>query len=75
VRFITTELSHCIQHSALGIQPVKGDAEMKDFRDLQVWHKAHSLTLATYRVTSEFLKQEMYGLTSQLRRLDSRQYR
>jgi four helix bundle protein len=53
---------------------------MKDFRDLQVWHKAHSLTLATYRVTSEFPKQEMYGLTSQMRRCaaappDSRQYR
>src|ERR1700693_5718650 len=41
---------------------------MKDFRDLQVWHKAHALTLASYRVTSEFPKQEMYGLTSQVRR-------
>src|ERR1700693_928809 len=41
---------------------------MKDFRDLQVWHKAHALTLASYRVTSEFPKQEMYGLTSQMRR-------
>ncbi len=41
---------------------------MKNFRDLQVWHKAHSLTLASYRVTSTFPKQEMYGLTSQMRR-------
>lgn len=41
---------------------------MKDFRDLQVWHKAHSLTLAAYRITSTFPKQEMYGLTSQMRR-------
>lgn len=41
---------------------------MKDFRNLQVWHKAHALTLASYRVTSEFPKQEMYGLTSQVRR-------
>ena len=41
---------------------------MKDFRDLQVWHKAHLLTLASYRATSSFPKQEMYGLTSQIRR-------
>jgi four helix bundle protein len=41
---------------------------MKNFRDLQVWHKAHSLTLASYRITSTFPKQEMYGLTSQMRR-------
>jgi four helix bundle protein len=41
---------------------------MKNFRDLQVWHKAHSLTLAAYRITSVFPKQEMYGLTSQIRR-------
>ncbi len=41
---------------------------MKNFRDLQVWHKAHSLTLASYRVTSTFPKQEMYGLPIQMRR-------
>jgi four helix bundle protein len=41
---------------------------MKNFRDLQVWHKAHTLVLAAYRITSVFPKQEMYGLTSQIRR-------
>ena len=41
---------------------------MKNFRDLQVWHKAHSLTLASCRITNTFPKQEMYGLTSQIRR-------
>jgi four helix bundle protein len=41
---------------------------MKDFRDLQVWHKAHLLTLAAYRATSNFPKQELYGMTSQIRR-------
>ncbi len=41
---------------------------MKNFRDLQVWHKAHSLTLESYRITNTFPKQEMYGLTSQIRR-------
>ena len=41
---------------------------MKDFRDLQVWHKAHQLTLAVYRHTATFPREERYGLTTQLRR-------
>ncbi len=41
---------------------------MKDFRDLQVWHKAHRLVLAAYAATSGFPKQEMFGLVSQIRR-------
>jgi four helix bundle protein len=41
---------------------------MKDFRDLQVWHKAHQLTLSAYKVTASFPKEELYGLTSQIRR-------
>jgi four helix bundle protein len=41
---------------------------MKDFRELQVWQRAHQLTLAVYRVTTDFPRDELYGLTSQLRR-------
>jgi len=41
---------------------------MKDFRDLKVWHKAHELTLAVYKATGDFPKEELYGLTSQIRR-------
>jgi four helix bundle protein len=41
---------------------------MKDFRDLMVWRKAHSLTVDTYHVTNGFPKQEIYGMTSQIRR-------
>jgi four helix bundle protein len=41
---------------------------MKDFRDLQVWQKAHSLTLDSYKITVEFPRQETYGLVSQIRR-------
>lgn len=41
---------------------------MKDYRDLQVWRKAHELTLAVYRVTQRFPGDEKYGLTNQLRR-------
>lgn len=41
---------------------------MKDFRDLQVWAKSHQLTLSTYKATVRFPKEELYGLTSQMRR-------
>ena len=41
---------------------------MKDFRDLQVWRKAHMLTLDVYKATNGFPRQEMFGLTSQIRR-------
>ena len=41
---------------------------MQDFRELRVWEKAHALTLDIYRVTQAFPKDEIYGLTSQIRR-------
>ncbi len=40
----------------------------KSFRDLIVWQKAHELVLMVYKVTKEFPKEEIYGLTSQFRR-------
>lgn len=41
---------------------------MRDFRNLQVWTKAHRLTLAVYATTAGFPRDELYGLTSQIRR-------
>ncbi|MBZ5629242.1 MAG: four helix bundle protein [Acidobacteriia bacterium] len=41
---------------------------MQDFRNLKVWHKAHTVTLDVYRRTAVFPKHEMFGLTSQMRR-------
>jgi four helix bundle protein len=41
---------------------------MKDFRELKVWEKAHRLVIGVYRVTGAFPKEEMCGLTSQMRR-------
>jgi len=41
---------------------------MKDFRQLKVWEEAHKVTLATYKATEKFPKQELYGLTSQIQR-------
>ena len=43
-------------------------AVVRDFRKLKVWEKSHYLTLAIYRVTQNFPKEEIYGLTSQMRR-------
>lgn len=40
----------------------------RNFQDLVVWQKAHSLVLDVYRLTQQFPKEETYGLTSQLRR-------
>jgi four helix bundle protein len=44
---------------------------MKAFRELMVWQKAHELTLAVYRLTAALPRDELYGLTSQLRRSSS----
>ncbi len=41
---------------------------MKDFRQLHVWEKSHILAKEVYRITALFPKEEMFGLTSQLRR-------
>jgi len=41
---------------------------MRNYRDLLVWSKAHDLTLELYRVSRDFPREEMFGVTSQLRR-------
>jgi four helix bundle protein len=41
---------------------------MKDFKELEVWKKAHNLTLRIYEPTRDFPGEELYGLTSQSRR-------
>jgi four helix bundle protein len=43
----------------------------QDFRTLRVWQVAHTLTLEIYRVTANFPRDELYGLTSQVRRASS----
>jgi len=44
---------------------------MRNFKDLQVWHKAHLLTLQIYKLTLSFPADEKFGLISQLRRASS----
>ncbi|MFZ0629772.1 MAG: four helix bundle protein [Acidobacteriaceae bacterium] len=41
---------------------------MKSFRDLVVWQRSVELCLALYKLTQEFPREEIYGLSSQLRR-------
>src|SRR5262245_10637736 len=41
---------------------------MQDFSKLDVWTKAHRLTVNLYVLTRRFPREEMFGLTSQIRR-------
>jgi len=40
----------------------------ESFRDLIVWQRAIQMTVAVYKLTATFPKEEQFGLTSQLRR-------
>src|SRR3981189_637315 len=44
------------------------EAHFKDFHDLHVWERSHGLTLAIYATTLKVPREELYGLTSQIRR-------
>ena len=41
---------------------------MKNYEELEVWQKAHALTVRLYEATATFPRSEMFGLTSQIRR-------
>src|SRR4051812_26016151 len=45
-----------------------GKKKVQDFRNLQVWTKAHKLTLEVYKLTANYPKDELFGLRSQMRR-------
>jgi four helix bundle protein len=47
---------------------VLGEAFVRNYRELEVWEKSHKLTLELYRLSRVFPREEIYGLTSQLRR-------
>lgn len=41
---------------------------MRDFRKLVVWEKAHKFALEVYNISKLFPKEELFGITSQIRR-------
>ena len=44
---------------------------MRDFHKLGIWQRSHQLTLDVYKVSKSFPKDELFGLTSQIRRATS----
>jgi four helix bundle protein len=44
------------------------DPSINSYRDLRVWQDAMTLAEACYRVTRRFPRDELFGLTSQIRR-------
>ncbi|MCO6496336.1 MAG: four helix bundle protein [Chitinophagaceae bacterium] len=41
---------------------------MKSYQELQIWQRGIDLAVITYQLTNFFPKEELYGMTSQLRR-------
>jgi len=41
---------------------------LKSYKELKVWQKAYQLCLQIYKVTKGFPKEELFGITSQIRR-------
>lgn len=44
------------------------DAKIRSFKDLQAWKQAHDLVIQTYVLTKKFPKEELFGITNQMRR-------
>jgi len=42
--------------------------ELRSYRDLRVWQKGMDLAAEVYRLSKDWPKEELYGLTSQVRR-------
>lgn len=41
---------------------------VKSYKELLIWQKGISIVLKVYKLTQDFLKDEIYALTSQLKR-------
>lgn len=46
----------------------KAISNMRDFKKFEVWQISHQLTLKVYKISRNFPKEEVFGLTSQIRR-------
>jgi four helix bundle protein len=47
---------------------LENQAQVRSYKDLDVWQVAMDLVEACYRITAKFPRDELYGLTSQMRR-------
>lgn len=47
---------------------VNNMTENKGYKKLKVWEKAHKFAIEIYRLSNNFPREELYGLTSQIRR-------
>lgn len=56
------------QKSEYRIQNAMDVKPAQNFQDLIVWQKGHQFVLSVYQLTTSFPKEEVFGLTSQLRR-------
>lgn len=45
-----------------------GQSNIRSYRDLEVWRRSKAYAVNVYRLTENFPKSEVYGLTSQIRR-------
>jgi four helix bundle protein len=45
-----------------------GELRIKSYRDLRVWQDSMTLAESCYQLTGNFPREEMFGLTSQIRR-------
>ncbi len=42
--------------------------KIRNFTDLNAWKEAHKIVLMIYKITKKFPREELFGLTNQLRR-------
>jgi len=56
-----------IKDETIDVTMIK-EIQMRQFRDLRVWQKAHQHVLEVYRESASFPREDQFGLTSQLRR-------
>ena len=61
-------VSSWVYVSAKNIMTADGKEKINSFRQLYAWQESHKLTLLIYETTKEFPKEEIFGLTSQIRR-------
>lgn len=47
---------------------IKNTNKIRSFTDLNSWAEGHKLVLMIYKITKSFPKEELFGLTNQMRR-------